>query len=295
MLNLWFKREPNDNDKLPTDLRPFFTQLCDTGVAQFCHGRVLLASCLIAFFRVDRPWTEAYLLPRFDWSTDAAEARAAWEGFLGSPRLYRPLLIAFKTPFLDTARHYAELDEFARLFAVFLTYAALDPVDTYTAQDFQTALSALPQEGLHEVAQALVQALEGAGEQREDYWCNRIQPFWQGVWPKSRQLASKGIAERLARLSIAARGQFPKALAAVLAWLQPIEYPHYVVHPLHTSGLSGLFPEDALRLLDAVIDNQAWAPGELVECLTAISQAAPALSQDHRYQRLAEYSRRRST
>ena len=204
-------------------------------------------------------------------------------------------MIAFKTQFLDTARHYAELGEHARQFAAFLTYAALDPVDTYTAQDFQTALGALPQEGLDEAVQALVQALEGAGEQREDYWVNRIQPFWQGMWPKSRQLASKGIAESLARLSIAARGQFPKALAAVLAWLQPIEHPHYVVHPLHTSGLSGQFPEEALRLLDAVIDNQAWAPGELVQCLTAISQAAPALSQDHRYQRLIEYSQRRST
>jgi hypothetical protein len=264
-------------------------------VAQFRHGRVLLASCLIVLFRVDRPWTETYLLPLFDWSTDAAEARAAWEGFLWSPRLYRPLLIAFKTQFLDTARHYAELGEHARQFAAFLTYAALDPVDTYTAQDFQTALSALPQEGMHEAAQALVQALEGASEQREDYWVNRIQPFWQSIWPKSRQLASKGIAESLARLSIAARGQFRAALAVVLDWLQPIEHPHYVVHLLYESGLSGRFPEDALRLLNAVIDDQPWAPHELAQCLTAISQAAPALSQDHRYQRLAEYSRRRST
>jgi hypothetical protein len=295
LLNLWFKREPNDNDGLPAELEPFFTQLCDTGVAQFRHGRVLLASRLIALFRVDRPWTEAHLLPLFDWTIDAVEARAAWEGFLWSPRLYRPLLIAFKAQFLDTVQHYTELGEHAQQFAAFLTYAALDPVDTYTAQDFQAALGALPQEGLHESAQALVQALEGAGEQREDYWANRIQPFWQGIWPKSRQLASKSIAESLARLSIAARGQFPAALTTVLDWLQPIEDPHFVVHLLHESGLSGRFPEDALRLLNAVIDDQPWAPHELGQCLTAISQAAPALLQDHRYQRLTEYSRRRGT
>jgi hypothetical protein len=52
-----------------------------------------------------------------------------------------------------------------------VTYAALDPVD------FQSAIGALPQEGLQEAAQALSQALVGAGEQREDYWKNRIQPF----------------------------------------------------------------------------------------------------------------------
>ncbi len=60
---------PNDNDKLPADIEPFFTQLCDIGVEQFRHGRVLLASRLIALFRVDRPWTETHLLPLFDWAS----------------------------------------------------------------------------------------------------------------------------------------------------------------------------------------------------------------------------------
>lgn len=292
LLNLWFKREPSDNDRLPAELEPLFIQLCNTGVAQFRHGRVLLASRLIALFRVDRPWTETYLLPLFDWATNAVEARAAWDGFLWSPRLYRPLLIAFKEQLLDTAHHYAELGEYAQQLAAFLTYAALDPADTYTPQDFQAALGALPQEGLEESAQALVQALEGSGEQREDYWTNRIQPFWQGVWPQYRHLASERIAENLARLSIAARSQFPAALTAVLDWLQPIEHSDFVVHLLYESGLSGRFPEDALLLLNAVIDDQSWAPRELGLCLTAISQAVPALSQDHRYQRLTEYFRR---
>jgi hypothetical protein len=293
LLNLWFRREPNDNDTLPTDVEPFFTQLCDTGLEQFRHGRVLLASRLIALFRVDRPWTETHLLPLFDWTRHPAEAKAVWEGFLWSPRLYRPLLIAFKAQFLDTAHHYGELGEHSRQFAAFLTYAALDPVDGYTPQDFQSAIGALPQQGLQEAAQALVQALEGAGEQREDYWKNRIQPFWQQVWPKSLELASNGIAESLARLSIAARGEFPPALSTVLDWLRPIEYPHYVVHGLHESGLAGRFPEDALRLLNAVLDDQPWAPRELGQCLTAIAEATPALEQDSRYQRLVQYSRRR--
>src|SRR5581483_6611440 len=139
---------------------------------------------------------------------------------------------------------------------------------------------------------ALVQALEGAGEQREDYWANRIQPFWQGIWPKSRHLASKRIAQNLVRLSIAGRAQFPAALTAVLDWLQPIEHLDFVIHLLHESGLSGRFPEDALRLLNAVIDDQLWAPRELRQCLTAISQAVPALLQDIRYQRLEAYARR---
>jgi SIR2-like domain len=295
LLNLWFKREPNDNDGLPAELETFFSQLCDTSVPRFRHGRVILASRLIALFRVDQRWTKTHLLPLFDWRINPVEAGATWEGFLWSPRLYRPLLIAFKEQFLDTANHYVELGEHAQQFAAFLTYAALNPVDNYTTQDFQVAFAALPQQGLEESAQTLVHALEGAGEQREEYWSNRIQPFWQGIWPKSRQLASKNITEVLARLSIAARSQFPVAFDTVRDWLQPIQDPDFVVHLLHDSGLPGRFPEAALRLLDAIINDQSWPPHELSQCLTAISEAAPALLQDRRYQRLAEYYRRRGT
>jgi len=187
-----------------------------------------------------------------------------------------------------------ELGEHSRQFAAFLTYAGLDPVEGYAQQDFQAAIGALPQEGLQESAQALVQALEGAGEQCEDNWKNRIRPFWQNIWPKSQQLASNSIAQSLARLSIAARGEFPSALSAVLDWLRPIEHPDYVIHRLHESGLAGRFPEDALRLLNAVLDDQPWVPRELGQCLDAISLASPTLLQDHRCRRLAEYARRRA-
>jgi len=292
LLNLWFKRKPSDSEGLPDDIEPFFTQLCDTEVKGFRHGRVLLASRLIALFRVDRFWTETHLLPLFDWTCDPMEAKVVWKGFLWSPRLYQPLLIAIKETFLATASHYAELGDFARQFAAFMTYAALHSMNGYTAQDFQVAIGTLPQEGLNEVAQALVQALEAAGEQREEYWKNRIQPFWHQVWPKSRNLASNSIAESLALLTIAARGEFPAALSAVIDWLSPLEHPHFVVHRLHESGLAKRFPEHALRLLDAAIDDQPWAPWELGECLNAISQASPELLQDRRYQRLAEYARR---
>jgi hypothetical protein len=293
LINLWFKREPNDGDGLPADISLLFTQLCDVRVQRFRHGRVLLASQLIALFRVDRQWTEQYLLPRFDWAANPMEAKAAWEGFLWSPRLYQPLLLAFKSQFLDTARHYGELGEHGRQFAAFLTYAALGPVDGYTAEEWRVAIAALPQEGLQESAQALVQALEGAADQREEYWKNRIQPFWQDVWPKSRDLATAGISESLARLCIAAGSEFPAALKAVLDWLRPIEHPHYVIDRLHESGLCDRFPRHALQLLAAIVTDQPWGAPELVQCLDLIVRADAGLGQDPSYQRLREYARRR--
>ncbi len=292
LINLWFKRNPNDNDLLPADIKPFFTKLCDVQVDLFRHGRVLLSSRLIAFFRVDRLWTEQYLLPLFSWN-NPAEAKAVWEGFLWSPRLYQPLLEAFKPQFLENANHYNDLGEHRQQFAAFLTYAALGPTEGYTVDEFRSAIGALPQDGLEESAQALSQALEGTADQREDYWENRVQPFWQQIWPKSRDLATPRIAESLTRLIIGARGEFPAALAAVQDWLKPIEHPHYVVHLLHESGLCSRYPTDVLRLLDAVITDQKWAPRELGQCLDEIEQAARGLVRDAQYQRLREYFKRR--
>lgn len=292
LINLWFKREPNDGDGLPADIGPLFTQLCDVRVQRFRHGRVLLASRLIALFRIDRQWTEQYLLPRFDWAADPMQAKVAWEGFLWSPRLYRPLLLAFKPQFLEAARHYGDLGEHGQQFAAFLTYAALGPVDGYSAEEWRTAIAALPHEGLQESAQALVQALEGAADQREEYWKNRIQPFWQDVWPKSRELATPGISESLARLCIAAGSEFPGALTAVVDWLRPIEHPYYVIHRLQESGLCGRFPIDALRLLAAILTDQPWGAAELGQCLDIIVKADPSLAHSPNYQRLREYSRR---
>lgn len=291
LLNMWLRRNPNDNDLLPAEITPFFTEFCDVQVARYRHARVLLGSRLIVLFRVDRAWTERHLLPLFNWELDAAEARAAWEGFLWSPRLYRPLLIAFKSHFLETAHHYRELGEHAQQFATFLTYAALGLTDGYTTEEFRDAIATLPQEGLQESAQALSQALEGAADQREEYWKNRIRPFWQHIWPKSLDLATPRIAESLARLSIAAGTEFPSALRAVQDWLRPLEHPHYVLHRLHESGLCSQFPAEALRLMGITLENQPWVSSEVEQCLNAIEQAAPTLARDTLYRRLREYSR----
>lgn len=292
LINLWFKRNPNDNELLPTDLKPIFTSLCDRDVTQFRHGRVLLAAQLIAFFRVDRLWTEKYLLPHFSWE-NPGEAKDAWEGFMWSPRLYHPLLIAIKLQFLECANHYAELGEHRQQFASFLTYAALGPTDGYTVEEFRSAIGSLPQDGLEECARTFSQALEGAADQREDYWKNRAIPFWQHIWPKSRDLATPGISESLARLAIAAGNEFPAAVTTILDWLLPFQHLHYVIDRLHKSNLCNRFPREALQLLNAVVDDQQWIPQELRLCLEQIEKAAPSIVQDPSYTRLNEYLRRR--
>lgn len=293
LLDWWYRQEPDDGQGLPESIKPIFTELCATQVAKFRHGRVLLAAHALSLFRVDKDWSEQHLLPLFDWNSSKAEAQAAWEGFLWSPRLYRPLMEAIKPIFLDTVNHYAQLGKHNKQFAAFLTFAALDPGDTFTIAQLATAVRALPADGLHESTQALVRALEGAGDQREDYWKNRILPFWKNIWPKSRDQASSANAKSLARLCIAAGGEFPSAVTAVGNWLRVVQHPDYVIHRLWESDLSARFPEETLQLLFLILGDQpSWLPAELRQCLDAIADSAPNLRQDHRFVQVDELARR---
>lgn len=293
LLDWWYRQEPNDGQGLPETIRTIFTELCDTQIAKFRHGRVLLAAHALSLFRVDKTWSVQHLLPLLDWNSSEAEARAAWEGFLWSPRLYRPLMEAIKPNFLDTVNHYVQLGKHNEQFAAFLTFAALDPGDTFTQVQMATAVRALPADGLRESAQALVRALEGAGDQREDYWKNRILPFWERIWPKSNDQASNANAESLARLCIAAGGEFPSAMAAIGNWLRVVPHPDFLIRRLQESGLCARFPQDALRLLFIILGDQPpWLSPELRQCLDAIGQAAPNLRQDHRFVRVDELARR---
>lgn len=293
LLNLWFQNEPNDGEGLHDDLRGIFTALCDPRIYRYRHGRVILGAHLISLFRVDRDWTTHQLLPLLDWESDPSEARAAWEGFLWSPRLFLPLLTAFKPAFLQTATHYADLGEHGRHFAAFMTYVALELPDGYIATDFQTAFGALPLEGLRDAAQALAQAMEGANEQREEYWRNRIRPFWQDIWPKSRELVTPIVAEQLATMAVAAGDEFPAALAAIEAWLVPIEHPNHLIGLLKNAGHCKRFPEHALSLLASVIRDQPWVWDEVGNCLGEIKDAKQSIAADIRYKRLREYLHQR--
>lgn len=293
LLDRLYRREPNDEQGLPETYKTVFTELCDTRIARFKHGRVLLAAHALSLFRVDRAWSEEHLVPLLDWNRIESEAMAAWEGFLWSPRLYRPLMEAIKPSFLETVNHYGQLGKHKTQFAALLTFAALDPGDTFTTAQLATAVRALPADGLRKSAQALVQALESAGEKREDYWKNRVLPFWEKIWPKSNNQASSASAESLARLCIAAGNELPSAMAVVGNWLRVIQQPDHVIRRLHDSGLSARFPDEALLLLSAILgDYSQWLSPKLRQCINDIGQAAPALLTDYRFLRLDELARK---
>lgn len=294
LLNWWSRGAPENGQGLPDEIKLIFTEICDTRIDKFRHGRVLLAANLVYLFQVDLPWAKEHLLPLFDWKRSEHEARAAWAGFLWNPRLYVPLMRVLKPAFLDTARHYHALGSDGGRYAAVLTIAALDPGDVFTHAELADATRALPPDGLRDAAKTLVRQMESAGDQRAAYWANRVVPYLQDIWPKGRQHATPAIAERFGRLCIAAQDAFPEAVVRLRSWLQAQDNPFVLVHPLHEAALCGRFPEPALEFLNRVIGDQTlWLPEELGACLIAIREAAPQLGTDPRHERLANLVRQR--
>ena len=292
LLHWWSRSDPKDEQGLADELRRRLSQLCDTETPSFRHGRVLLAAHVISLFRVDREWAIQFMLPLFQWENSEVEARSAWEGFLWSPRLYRPLMEALKPAFLDTANHYSQLGQLSEQYASLLTFVGLDPGDVFRNPELALATQALPQRALEHTAETLFRAVDSAGDQRVDYWRNRAAPYLKSIWPKTSDVISETVAENFGRACIAAGDAFPEALTQVRSWLQPLQYPDQIAHPLHEAELDKRFPEPALELLHRFVGDEAEGSFlDLPACLNTIRAAGPELEHDHRFQKLVEILR----
>lgn len=291
LLRYWYGKSPNDGENLPLDLKNIFTEICVSSDSKFNAGRVILSAQVVSLFRVDRAWTSKCLLPLFDWQQSQDQAKNAWEGYLWSPRLYPPLLREIKIPFLETSDHYEVLGKKGEQYASLLTYIALDPKDSFTQKELTNATRTLPSSGLVSASRALVQNLESAGEQKSEFWKNRIEPYFHKIWPKSlnkKLVNMEAISENFCRLCIAADAEFPAAFNLLDSWLMPSKYPENLIQDLLRANICVKFPESSLKFLNCIIgDNILWIKSSLQACLNAIETTNPNLSNDSKFQRLA--------
>ncbi|MEA5105644.1 anti-phage defense-associated sirtuin Dsr1 [Pantoea sp. S18] len=292
LMNHLFSNDMKDNDLLPAWAETSFTTLCDAQTLRFRHGRVILAANVIALLRIDPVWTTINLLPLFNWS-NAEEARSVWAGFLWSPRLYKPLFDLFRQDFLRTVVHLDMLGEHQNQYISVLTYVALDMAKDFTDAELRDAFNALSNEELETVLQALTQALDAAGEQREAYWRNRIEPFWNNLWPKSKDRITPRISELLVQMILSAGDAFPSGYRLVKGWVRPVEFLHYLLNEMERSGVCSAFPQESLDLLAALVTDQPFPPEQLQTGLREIIASDPSLERNPQYARLNTYLRRK--
>jgi len=292
LLQWWYRSDLEDDQGLAEEPRRRFTQVCDTETPKFRHGRVLLAAYVISLFRVDRKWATEFILPLFEWENSEVEARSAWEGFLWSPRLHRPLMEVLKPAFLDTANHYAQLGRHSEQYASLLTFVGLDPGEVFQNPELARAMQVLPQRALDHAAETLFRAVDSAGDQRAEYWKNRAAPYLSSIWPKTPNVISAAVSENFSRMCIATGDAFPEALGQVGSWLQPLRFPDQIAYTLREAEIDTRFPKPTLEILHRIVaDDASGFFRHLAACLSAIRAAQPELEHDHRFQRLVEILR----
>ena len=291
LLDWWYRQELEDAEGIRDEVKPAFTRICcKTQTKKFRHGRLILAAHSLNLFKADEEWTQEHLIPLFDWQRSETEAAVVWQGFLSSSRIYFPLLSAIKPYFLKTAEYYNQLGECSDVFAEFLTFVALgslDSGDIFTKAELRDATGKLLPKDLQRTVQTLSRALGRAGEQRKEYWRNRIKPYLKQVWPQESRLQTPEISGYFARFCIEAGDLFPEVMDELRYWLQPLEDPYYVTYLLDRSELCKKFPSEVLKFLGKVVGENMQGPvNELERCLDNIESSDETLASDDRFIRL---------
>ena len=289
LVNRWHPEKIGNDQGLSGVLQNMFTMICDPASEKSRLGRVILTKYAIEFLRIDPGWVREHMLPLFNWRENKKEAQAAWQGFFLSVQDYRSLPEALNKDFLDTADHYGDLGILGDVYVACLTYAALDSSDRFNAKGLAAAVRTLPEEGLVKVLSILESSLSSAGEQKTEYWKNRVRPFIDRIWPKTVDINSTEISNCMAELCIAAEDDFPDALSAMQYWLIPTDSSDEIMHTLLESELCEKFPEEALGFLSKIVDSSTLLhTRNLEKCLESIETTKSELADNDQFRLLKE-------
>lgn len=288
-----FKDNPSDCQGLKEPMRTLLTKLCDTQIDIFRYARLQLASNSIALYRLDPEWAKTNLLPLFSWTQSQDEVVNTWIGFLSAARDYLPLLKELKTEFLTTSAQLNQIGKYADSYASLLTWVSLQPQDSFSNSELKDALANLGKGGLYASLSTIRSFLlsfeaNGSMTQKENFWKNRVEPYFQKIWPKAKELiVDPRISDILAEICILADNQFSEAFNMMKGWLIKTTSCGIPIHHLSCSGLCSKFPTESLEFLDFIAaNNLSNRTRDLSSCLDEILESEPTFASDARFKRL---------
>jgi len=289
LLNWWFSMELEDDQGLPDELKGRFAEMCNADNQPLWIGSVILAQQVIPLLRVDPDWTKEYLIPAFEWDADVTKAAAMWDSFLHAPRIYLPLLELLKSPFLAVPDHIDVLEEQClNQYSRFLTYIALGEASVFSSTELKDVFSKLPVEYLNTVAEALFQALQGAGDQQAEYLKNRVIPFMKRFWPSKPEARTPETFRYFAQICAISSGELRSAFECFKDHLGQTDHFGYLLHLLTEGGVASDHPSEVLHILNATIPQQVpYLHDDLEPLLNAIRLASPDLIESPQFDRLS--------
>jgi hypothetical protein len=284
-------RKPKVGQRLPTDIRLRLEVLVALPDEGGWHALTIAAQNLHNLHRIDRNWTRAFLLPRFDPATSDAEA--AWSGYLRAARLARRdlfndmrkyFLAAFAATHRWTAHGIADLGQH-----LLLALEGPPRGKTYVTPEearmaLRSASSVVRMETLSFLRQRA--AVDGG-------WKHIVVPFFRNVWPRDRQFQTAETCRSLVRFLEDLGERFPDGVRLVGDFLVSSPNADIFVFQFGSerehgrANLTKQYPLATLTVLSKIIDeNSPRPPYGLAEVMTRLVEAAPELRQDGRWQQL---------
>lgn len=305
-VNVLFSRHLKVSEGVPEDLRRPIDQLMAPVKPHHRLARVIGASRVAYLNAIDPEWTASTLIPAFNWANEE-ESIAMWQGYAWQARIDPQLWAALKPYFLPLFQpnRLARMGSWGRNIAQMLMLVGIAfGFDEFKRDEVRNAIRAMPEGMRVDAASWLAgymetedpsadgdEAIEATPDAR---WRDRVEPWLKRVWPTEAASRSPQVSEQFALAVIATEDAFPDAVAAIEPYLVPDDaYP--VLVALDASDHPDQHAEATLLLLDATVvqDRQRLFGGQLRSVIRRIGLSNPALHDDNRYRRWAEYIAKR--
>ncbi|MGZ8236442.1 MAG: SIR2 family protein [Methylobacter sp.] len=289
-------REIKAKEKIPEDnLLSKLNKLVNNKSKAFILARVILVSRLHYFYAIDPEWTRNNLIPLLDWES-SSEAAVLWQGWFWSPQVPVDLALDLKEHLLATLLlHSNELEKTTEvLFQVFASIC-FEYKNIYSIKEQQNVLNSIGQEGLKAIARFVELSLGKDTQQNDQYWKNRIKPFFINAWPKEAKFLCPEISSSFVVMSLALDGEFESALESIKSILTPFDIDWFLTK-LKESQHIEKHPWIAFDLIATVFDTnveQCWFVDDLREIINSLVENCPDLKCDPRYVKIEQFLKKK--
>lgn len=294
LLHRFFAYQPKVGQGIPAEAELRLRQVTSGGGDGFLLGRVILARHLTALFMTQQDWAQQHLVPKFSW-TVPREAAALWKGFIAGGSIHPKVLSALKDDLLDTLRHHdSEVHRSKEQLWSLLVMACIEVPGLIEAKEAQSLLRSADPEARRHAAFQLYRMMPDDAAKAAAFWEARLGPWIDEAWPKDVGLRDAGSSENLALAAAASGEAFPLAVDLIAGTVVRCNQHFRLVHNLAENDLPERFPNDVLKLLDAITDGlgNSWDGLGLRRLLRRVLDANPDLSTDPRYTQLDANLRR---
>jgi hypothetical protein len=288
-------RKRKDHIELGKVLRDRYERLLEGDDTSALLARVRISAAVSFLFERAPAWTEAHILPSYDWTSP--DALAMWSArkyanHIGSAKLFaltkRPFVELFSRPDVPTE----DVRVFSEWLAVILLSRQAGTTDyPLTTTEGRSILRTSGNESLWSFAHQLAIEMGSAKPaEQKSMWQTIVGPVFEGAWPLDAELQTPRSTFKLVQLLLATGQAFGEAAPVIIPFIRP-EDPrgHSSVFSISEAkpDIYAVAPHQMLNLLSAVAGD---APNQslygLNKALEKLQEQAPELATTKAFQKL---------